>query len=227
MLTQNPRSGLKVNIFFCCIRAALWYDVNMKKLDRHELIIYGAGKTWAAPTLKQMRGKGFNINSRWIDFEQVLASPEDTHAPEIHENHDFLNQIWDQGCKQDCNAADAFVAVATPADGEKHSGSLVELGHVTANGRPAYLLGTCASWEPAGHSDRAWKYQANVHYWPEYCGDWVAGFQAVLNHYNANYLDQFYARRERWVPRSELVSSLIGCNLPDAHTIDYEELRAD
>lgn len=161
-------------------------------LDQIE--IYGAGKTWAAAELKRMRDEeGFNINSSWIDLEQVLTSPTDEHPKEIHENKDFLREIWDNGCLKDCTSSDMMVLLTTPADGEKHSGSIVELGIITGQNKPVYIIGTCASFEPVGHSDRAWKQQKLVTHWPEIT-DPLEGFTKAVNHYRRNYRNQWLGR---------------------------------
>jgi len=164
-------------------------------LTKADIRIYGAGKTWAATELREMRDKyGFNINSRWIDVQNVLTSPDDEFPAEIHENEDYKREIWDNGCKQDCISCDMMVLLAHPHDGEKHSGSLVELGHVTVLGKPAYIIGTCASIEPAGHSDRAWKSQANV-FWEPNPTDTVSGFAWAVSHYIVNFADQWARNR--------------------------------
>lgn len=168
-----------------------------------EIVIYAAGKTWMAPEFRKMRNHGFNVNSSWIDIEHVLSDPNDTYAPEIHENTEFLGEIWDNGCKQDCNSADLMILACAPVDGNLQSGALVELGHVTGepHNKPCYIIGTCASVEPAGDSDRAWKYQSNVYYWPEYFDvenyklDCAGGFSAAVRHYRANYAPQWNQRR--------------------------------
>jgi nucleoside 2-deoxyribosyltransferase len=131
--------------------------------------IYTAGKTWAAHWFKQVRdSEGFNVNARWIDFQQVLSSFDDTHSEEVLNDEETKQDLWDNGCKIDCLNCDMMVMACHPNDGDKHSGSLVELGHVTAFNKPVYIFGTCASVEPVGHSDRAWKAQRVVHHWPEY-----------------------------------------------------------
>ena len=162
---------------------------------KEDISIYGAGKTWAASTLREMRDvHGFNINSRWIDIQDVLQSPTDEFPTEIHADEDYKREIWDNGCKADCLSADMMVLVCSPADGEKHSGSLVELGHVTAFGKPAYIVGTCASVEPVGHSDRAWRSQANVFWWPDL--EPLGGFSKAISHYQTFFAEQWNLRKE-------------------------------
>ena len=164
------------------------------RITKENVVIYGAGKTWSAAILIEMRDQhGFNINSRWIDFDEVLKNPDDTFPDSMHKDKAFLQSIWDHGCKEDCRACDVGIMVCTPADGEKLSGALVELGHVTGEDKPWYILGTCASVEPVGHSDRAWKAQKVVHHWPEMTNP-LDGFNRVLTHYRRNYRDQWFNR---------------------------------
>lgn len=154
--------------------------------------IYTAGKTWAAQWFKRVRDEhGFTVNARWIDFDQVLNSFTDEHSEEVLQDEEAKRELWDNGCKVDCLSCDMMVMACHPNDGDKHSGSLVELGHVTAFNKPVYIFGTCASVEPVGHSDRAWKAQRVVHHWPEYdVSDFdqlsAAMFRAV-EHYQQNY----------------------------------------
>jgi len=166
-----------------------------------EVVIYAAGKTWMAPDFRKMRKSGFNINSSWIDIEHILSDPNDTYAPEVHEDTELLGEIWDKGCKQDCHNSDLMVLACRPIDGNLLSGALVELGHVTGEpyNKPCYIIGTCASVEPAGDSDRAWKFQSNVYYWPEFFENGVldcyGGFSDAIRHYRANYSGQWNTRR--------------------------------
>ena len=91
-----------------------------------------------------------------------------------------------------------MIMACHPDDGNNHSGSLVELGHVTGAGKPAYILGTCQSVEPIGNSDRAWKSQAIVHHWPEYDpsdpAQMLEGFKRVISHYRKHYSEQWQER---------------------------------
>lgn len=162
---------------------------------KQEIIIYGAGKTWSAGIIRDLRDNhGFNINSRWIDHSQVLDSPDDEHPPEVHENKQELRNIWDNGCKIDCNHCDMLVMYCQKADGEKHSGSLVEIGIVTGQDKPAYIIGTCISVEPIGHSDRAWKQQKVVQHWPDLSP--IDGTYAAIEHYQRHYAAQWNQRRK-------------------------------
>ena len=130
--------------------------------------IYGAGKTWMAPRLKMLRDNhGFNMISRWIDHPQTLKSFDDEHAPEVHEDKATLGNIWDGGCLLDTTSCDYMALLAHPRDEEKHSGSLVELGIVTGQGKPVYVIGSCASFEGTGHSDRAFMAQTLIHWQPK------------------------------------------------------------
>lgn len=167
-------------------------------MKRNEIKIYTAGKTWAAHWYREMRQHGFNINARWIDIQDVLSGPDDSFPDEIHADEDYKREIWDNGCKIDCLTCDMMVLACHPQDGEKHSGSLVELGHVTGAGKPCYILGTCASVEPVGHSDRAWKAQKVVKHWPEFdvsnSEQLLAGMKRAVFHYQRYYEKQWHER---------------------------------
>ena len=154
--------------------------------------IYGAGKTWMAPRLQWVRDElKYNINSRWIDLDNTLATFDSVHAAEIHEDEVFKQNLWDNGCLQDCTTCDFMVLLAHPNDGEKHSGSLVELGIVTGQNKPVYIIGTAASFEPQGHSDRAWRSQSLVTWLPELNPmsdyDLAYGFAAAKQLYEAEH----------------------------------------
>tara|TARA_Y100000034_G_scaffold113340_1_gene148264 strand:+ start:4361 stop:4867 length:507 start_codon:yes stop_codon:yes gene_type:complete len=162
------------------------------RLNKDLISIYSAGKTWAGHGFRDMREQGFNINARWIDVQDLLSGPSDSFAPEIHANEAYKREIWDNGCKVDCLACDMMLLYCSPEDGNTHSGSLVELGHVTALGKPVYIIGTCESVEPVGNSDRAWKSQKIVTHWPEIT-DMLTGFRKAVRHYQRNYRAQWEA----------------------------------
>ena len=163
------------------------------RLTKDKIKIYGAGKTWAAEALRDLRGQGYNIISRWIDSPVCLTSPTDTHKPEIHKNEKFKRNIWEFGCKVDCKECDFGFIIATPADKNMHSGAIAELGHITAFDKPVYIVGTCESFEPVGNSDRAWKAQSMVYHWPNIT-DFKEGIEKALAHYRRNYREQWLSR---------------------------------
>lgn len=160
--------------------------------------IYTAGKTWAAHWFRPLKDQ-FNIIARWIDVQDVLKDESDIIPDEIHADEEYKRRIWDEGCKVDCTVCDMMILACHPDDGNTHSGSLVELGHVTANNRPVYILGTCESVEPSDNSDRAWRSQACVHWFPEYNvknpAELRLGFEHCVAHYRKNYVGQYLARR--------------------------------
>ena len=160
--------------------------------------IYTAGKTWAAHWFRPLKDQ-FNINARWIDIQSVLADENDAIPNESHADEEYKRRIWDKGCKVDCMTCDMMIMACHPDDGNMHSGSLVELGHVTSNNRPVYILGTCESVEPVGNSDRAWRSQACVHWFPEVdVKDPLAlemAFLHCVGHYRDNYAAQYIGRR--------------------------------
>ena len=159
--------------------------------------IYSAGKTWMAADFRKLRDRhGFNINARWIDIQQALTGPDDIFPDEVHADEEYKREIWDNGCKVDCLNADMGILVARPEDKNMHSGSLVELGHITAFNKPMYILGTCESFEPAGNSDRAWKSQECVHFWPEET-DAIKGFYKAVGHYQMHYAEQWFDKYKR------------------------------
>jgi len=164
-------------------------------LSNDQIKIYSAGKTWAAPTFQMLRDKhNYNIIARWIDVQKVLKGPEDTFAAETHNDEDYKRKIWEEGCKQDCLNADMGFMFVTPEDGNMHSGSLVELGHITAFGKPVYIAGTCESVEPVGNSDRAWRSQSCVYWRPELT-DPVTAIAWAVEHYKTNYTHQWMRNR--------------------------------
>ena len=128
--------------------------------------IYTAGKTWAAHWFRPLKDH-FDINARWIDIQDVLEDENDTVPDEVHADEELSGAF---GTKQqvDCMTCDMMILACHRDDGNTHSGSLVELGHVTSNNRPVYIIGTCESVEPVGNSDRAWRSQACVHWFPSY-----------------------------------------------------------
>jgi len=163
-------------------------------------VIYGAGKTWSAATLRAMRDvHGFNINSRWIDIQVCLASPDDEFSPETLADEEYKQEVWDHGCKVDCVMADLGIMLGTEADKGMHSGSLVELGHITCSElytgirKPVYIIGDCESFRPIGNSDRAWKAQKLVFHYPDLSP--LQGFQTAVAHYIANFEDDYHKAR--------------------------------
>ena len=164
-------------------------------LGKKDVKIYMAGKTWSAHWYREMVKRGFISTARWINEENVLKDATDIMPDSVHQNEGYKRDIWAK-CKTDCFAADMGIIAAHPDDGNMHSGSLVELGHITALDRPVYILGTCASFEPAGDSDRAWKSQPCVYYWPEYdvtnADALEIGMLRAVRHYIENYTDQWF-----------------------------------
>lgn len=163
------------------------------RIKKSEIKIYGAGKTWAAKTLRELRADGFNIISRWIDVQDVLTSPTDVFPDEIHNDEQYKREVWELGCKVDCLACDFGFLVAQPEDRNMHSGSIVELGHITAFNKPVYIVGTCESFEPVGNSDRAWKSQSMVYHWRDLTPG--EGIEKAVAHYRRNY-------RAQWIQRN-------------------------
>ena len=165
-------------------------------MKRNDIVIYGAGKTWAAPVLRAMKKFGFNINSSWIDAGDLPETPTENFSAFKSSNKAYKRDIWDNGCKPDAVSADAMIMLCFPEDGESHSGSLVELGHVSGQGKPVYVLGTCESVEPVGHSNRAFMCQQNVHHFPEFTREnFLDGFKKVIRHYQRNYVSQWKEAR--------------------------------
>ena len=132
-------------------------------------------------------------------MQECLTDPDDEFSPEILADEEYKQEVWDNGCKVDCVMADMGVLLGTKADGEKHSGSLVELGHIAASDlytsirKPVYIIGTCASFEPVGHSDRAWKASKMVFHYPDLSP--LQGFQTAVDHYIANFEEDYHKAR--------------------------------
>ncbi len=161
---------------------------------KQDILIYTMGKTWAGHAFKELPPLGFNVCARWINVPDILDNPQDTFSAEIHANEEYKRKIWDEGCKVDCNAADMGILYTQVHDRNMLSGALVELGHITADNRPVYIIGSSASTEPAGDSDRAWKSQSCVYYWP-HIADLKFGAQKAVEHYIAHYSEQWRERR--------------------------------
>jgi len=164
-----------------------------------EPVIYSAGKTWAAADFRMLRTLGFNINSRWIDLQECLTSPDDKFSPEIHADIEGLREVWDNGCKIDCVMADLGIVFATEADKNMHSGALVEIGHITCSDlytgirKPVYIIGDCDSFRPVANSDRAWKAQALVFHYPDL--SLIRGFQTAVAHYITHFEEDYHKAR--------------------------------
>lgn len=169
-------------------------------LSRSEIVIYTAGKTWAAEGFRKMRDEhGYNVNAHWIDISNTLSSPQDSFD---YENQDFsyLEKMWDHGCKMDCCMCDMGIVYATEADGNMHSGSLVEIGHITASfpylgiQKPIYLIGSCQSFEKMGNSDRGFMHQRVFHKLPT--NDIEKGFAQATEHYRQHYTEDWFKWRQ-------------------------------
>ena len=180
---------------------------------KHMINIYGAGKTWAAENLRDLRDNhGFNIISRWIDIQHVLKGPEDTFNYESDEMKSTdLGTLWDKGCKMDSTFCDLNLTLAQEADGEMHSGSLVELGQTSACfayiqiQKPVYVIGSCRSFEQVGHSDRAWKFQRCFHHFPDL--DYIAGAEAAIKHYQQHYaLD--WVKWRKYLIKNDMIKAM-------------------
>lgn len=179
--------------------------------NKEDINIYGAGKTWAAPKLRDLRDNhGFKIISRWIDIQHVLQSPDDVFDYEEIKNHD-LGTLWDKGCKMDATFCDLNLTLAQPEDEEKHSGSLVEMGHTSACfsyiqiQKPVYLVGTAKSFEQVGHSDRAFKFQRCFHHFDT--SDYIDGANAVIEHYQKHYAMDWIKWR-KYLLKNSLVQAM-------------------
>jgi hypothetical protein len=151
---------------------------------------------------------GFNITARWIDIPDVLTSPDDEFDYETTD-FSYLDNLWDKGCKIDSTiGCDMTALFARPEDGEKHSGSLVELGHTTASyvytgvQKPVYLIGSCQSFEKVGHSDRAFTHQRTFHAIDTQ--DMLEGFELAVEHYQNNYAKDWLLWRA-FVKKNEFI----------------------
>lgn len=193
-------------------------------LFKEEIVIYGAGKTWAAGPLKDARDNhGFNINSHWIDISGALSSPRDEYDYNTMDLS-FLDKMWDHGCKVDACVADMVAVYATREDGEKHSGALVEIGHATASyiylqvQKPVYLIGSCKSFEKVGHSDRGFTHQRVFHRLPT--DNLVEGLEQACKHYSQNYY-QDWVKWRAILNSNEMMRAMIQyCNTRAEETVD-------
>lgn len=170
-------------------------------METNEILIYTAGKTWAGHGFKEMAELGYNLTARWIRHQQILADASDSFSDEVLHNEEEKRKIWDEGCKIDCGACDMGILYGREEDGNLHSGSLVELGHITASQmytgirKPVYVIGDCESFRPVGNSDRAWKSQAIVHCFPK-IRSMAHGFQLATEHYRDTYTHDWHKSRQ-------------------------------
>ena len=99
-------------------------------MNRPQFKIYSASKIWHAPEFQRLRDvEGYNIVSRWIDYDN---------------DHPIVAQkdvLWTH-CLEDCLDCDLMVIFCKDFD-EHQRGVLVEAGHVLAQGKPVYRINDC------------------------------------------------------------------------------------
>ena len=103
--------------------------------------IYTASKIWHNKRWIALRGQGFNIVSRWINFD--CGTKENPSGAKDLNTVEKIN-LWKM-CIEDVQKCDLLIAYAE--EGETHRGVLVEIGAALASNKPVYLIGTCASFK--------------------------------------------------------------------------------
>lgn len=102
--------------------------------------MYVAGKIWHAPRFQVVRSLGYNVTSRWIDYD-------DNHP--VVQNKPLL---W-QHCYEDVAAAD-FLLLYSEEDDEQR-GALVEVGMAMGMNKPIFAINRCKSLRACPISDVA------------------------------------------------------------------------
>ena len=162
-------------------------------LDKEDVVIYFAGKTWHADKFRSMHEKGYNTNASWVYLPGKLTSREDFHPPIQTMTHDEKEEIWHH-CLYESSHCDIVVIYCEPEDGDMLSGAISEAGSAMAHGKTVYQIGTCASLEPNKNSDKAFTYCSFWKKVPE--TDLEKGLEWILKHYNDNYVENWKKIRD-------------------------------
>lgn len=146
----------------------------MTTLTNGQISIYSAGKTWHAPLFKEMRDQlGYNIVASWIDFNCAIH-----HLPDEHKHslwHHIINDVRNSD----------LIIVYCGDEKEEQGGAMLEVGKYLVLGKPVYCIGTCASFEPVNHSDRAFTHCKHWHFTK--ATTIRAGYREALAHYKRHY----------------------------------------
>lgn len=100
--------------------------------------IYIASKANHRPSWRELRDEGYPINARWIDTDDKFTVCSDGLNYPV---------LWEM-CHQDIYHADVLVCYAEL--GERHKGSLIEIGMALAFETPVILCGDTRAFEENG-----------------------------------------------------------------------------
>ncbi len=181
--------------------------------------IYSASKIWHNTKWTNLRDEyGFNITARWINYpcgEENKPTGAKLFTPEEK------TVLWDY-CDDDVSNADMTVVYAEK-DNEMR-GALVEMGIAMGAKNPIYVIGTCPSFEVAGHSAVAFMYHRLVHKIREDNGfiplqkyedgsyDYLSGYKQAVAHYL-----EHYHTRERILAKTGFLNARAAASLPRLH----------
>jgi hypothetical protein len=142
--------------------------------------IYSASKIWHATKWQWLRDKlKFNIIATWIDIP--CGTPEQPTGAKILTDTE-KTALW-VACTDETRKADMTVIYAE--EGDEMRGALVELGSALGNGKVVYLIGDCASFRVANHSDVAFTKHPNFH--RTKATEYLEGYYEAIAHYQRNY----------------------------------------
>jgi len=156
--------------------------------------IYSASKIWHAPKWVDLRDNhGYNIIARWINIP--CGTPDDPTGAKLLTPAE-KRQLW-LNCQHDTVTADMTVVYAEKNNEQR--GALVEMGMALGSAlasntpKPIYVIGTCPSFEVAGHSDVAFMHHPLVHrlknVMPNLDGSYnhFDGYRQAKEHFLTNY----------------------------------------
>jgi nucleoside 2-deoxyribosyltransferase len=178
-------------------------------LEKEDVIIYFAGKTWHADKFRIMHEKGYNTNASWVYLPGKLTSREDFHPPIQTMTREQKEEIWHH-CLYESSHCDIVVLYCEPEDGDMLSGAISEAGSAMAHGKQVYQIGSCSSVEPNKNSDKAFTYCSFWHVVPE--TDLEKGLEWIFNHYNNNYVGNWQKTRNNQRIEIPKPTSVMKCN---------------
>jgi hypothetical protein len=175
--------------------------------------IYSASKIWNNWRAVELREKhGFNIIARWIDFE--CGTKENPTGAKVFTPSE-KTVLWDQ-CGHDSTVCDMTVIYAE--DGDEMRGALVEMGMTLGAGlalgipKPIYVVGDCATFRVAQHSDVAfmhhrWVHRVNVPKNQNGSYDHLKGYHSAVAHYLLKYHTAEMVEKKRTVSYAGITGS--------------------
>jgi hypothetical protein len=112
--------------------------------------IYSASKIWHATKWQDLRDRlKFNIVATWIDVP--CGTPENPTGAKLLTDLE-KSKLW-IACAIEPVMADCTIVYAE--EGDEMRGALVELGSSLGANKPVFLIGDCATFRVANHSDVA------------------------------------------------------------------------